>query len=661
MPSQAHKDMEKSHRTRDVAHAKFKRKASVLQDQIDKNGTSEILRRCFEDMSKSYDQLEEKHEEYMEKLCLNKGLDSELDREETFMDLVDSLKISVTTAYDATRPQSSDSQNSVAVKPRIKVKPIDPPNFDGDIRQYLTFIADYDRIMKETYGDNPYALKQCLTGDARNTIRGVEDDYTQMMKRLNDRYGDPTKLTDNIINEIKAIETVPDGDNRKLVAAIDTIEQCWLDMKRFKLEKEMSTVSVISLIEKVLPRDQKKEWVKIYHKIEDKSKTFPELLKYLLDEKQTLCYMDDDVRSNNKTVKAAVNSTDTVMAAVNSTDVEKEPTFKNALKELKDKQSNLENMLSQFMINKKPTMSYQERKFDAPCWIHNTPGHSIEQCKVFEYLNNGQKVNIMKKHGVCFKCIKRGHMSNECRQPPTCYAKDSQGNLCNEQHHIKLHGVFDSSLEKRASVHSTGNIDGNVMLPVQRVRCNNQMLTTMYDSGSTISLITHKRAQRLGLENVPVTITIKGVGNIPQTAHTKQYTVPLVDNFGNTLFIKAFGMDEITDTINDINERNLSEIFEIHQDLYRPHGEVELLVGIDSCLLFPTIVKTVDNLQLLENMFGYCIRGSFSKHFLNDKSYSANVNHITVVPNSVDFTVNCSKTFKEELDYVFNDNLDEVY
>ena len=176
-------------------------------------------------MEKSYDQLEEKHEEYMEKLCLIRELETELDMEESFMDDIDSWKISVSNAYDTMMPKLSNNQDPVIIKPKIKVKPIDPPTFDGKIRKYLTFISDYDRIMVEIYGDNPFALKQCLTGEALDTIRGVEDDYTQMRKRLDDRYGDPTKLTDTIINEIKSIELVPDGDNRKLVAAIDTIEQ----------------------------------------------------------------------------------------------------------------------------------------------------------------------------------------------------------------------------------------------------------------------------------------------------------------------------------------------------------------------------------------------------------------------------------------------------
>lgn len=35
-----------------------------------------------------------------------------------------------------------------------------------------------------------------------------------------------------------------------------------------------------------------------------------------------------------------------------------------------------------------------------------------------------------------------------------------------------------------------------------------------------------------------------------------------------------------------------------------------MLVGSDYSCLLPQIVKTVGNLQLLKNVFGYCVRGS---------------------------------------------------
>ena len=55
----------------------------------------------------------------------------------------------------------------------------------------------------------------------------------------------------------------------------------------------------------------------------------------------------------------------------------------------------------------------------------------------------------------------------------------------------------------------------------------------------------------------------------------------------------------------------VSSIFHLNSNfnLSRPHGFVELLLGLDYCILLPNVIKTVGDLQLLRNQFGYTIRG----------------------------------------------------
>ena len=60
-------------------------------------------------------------------------------------------------------------------------------------------------------------------------------------------------------------------------------------------------------------------------------------------------------------------------------------------------------------------------------------------------------------------------------------------------------------------------------------------------------------------------------------------------------------MDRIVAWFPDITET----------DIPRPTGEVDMLIGVDQCAIMPTVIKTVGNIQLLKNQFGYCVRGSF--------------------------------------------------
>ena len=45
--------------------------------------------------------------------------------------------------------------------------------------------------MEPVYGTDPYALKKCLYGNALSAIQGFDDDFEEMMSRLDLKYGRP--------------------------------------------------------------------------------------------------------------------------------------------------------------------------------------------------------------------------------------------------------------------------------------------------------------------------------------------------------------------------------------------------------------------------------------------------------------------------------------
>ncbi|VDH99298.1 Hypothetical predicted protein [Mytilus galloprovincialis] len=102
--------------------------------------------------------------------------------------------------------------------------------------------------MKDTcmssYGKDPYALKQCLSGEALTVVKGVDNDFEEMFRRLDMKYGRAEKLIDHILNELKRLKKVQEGDNMKFISVVETVEKCWLDLKRMNLEAEMNTATI---------------------------------------------------------------------------------------------------------------------------------------------------------------------------------------------------------------------------------------------------------------------------------------------------------------------------------------------------------------------------------------------------------------------------------
>ena len=105
-----------------------------------------------------------------------------------------------------------------------------------------------------------YILRSCLEREPAETVKGVDDDIKEMWKRLEEKYGDPAKLTDAIINTIQDIRPIKEGENKRFIELVDAVEDGYKDLKRLGLEREITTTSSISIIERKLPATIKREW-----------------------------------------------------------------------------------------------------------------------------------------------------------------------------------------------------------------------------------------------------------------------------------------------------------------------------------------------------------------------------------------------------------------
>ena len=66
-----------------------------------------------------------------------------------------------------------------------------------------------------------------------------------MWKRLDEKYGDPAKVVDVIMNAIHNTRNLKDGENKKFVEFINIVEDGYRDLKRLGLEKEITTTQLL--------------------------------------------------------------------------------------------------------------------------------------------------------------------------------------------------------------------------------------------------------------------------------------------------------------------------------------------------------------------------------------------------------------------------------
>ncbi|XP_043233392.1 uncharacterized protein LOC122387342 [Amphibalanus amphitrite] len=462
------------------------------------------------------------------------------------IDECDEYMMGVEASMDEIRTKFAIKTKAENVKiSEIHVKPLDAPRFSGNIRQYTSFKQDYLRLMTKQFGKDSYALRQCLSGAALETVKGVEDDYEEMFRRLDLKYGETRKLVDSIILDIKRLKPIPEGENKRFVSMVEVVERSWMELQRLGMSQEMDTTTMVTMVEKLLPRTQKREWVTKMEELKNSStncdSTFRTLLSYLIQEKRVIEYMDDDVRTytgtNSKYVNSAINSlqvnpSDSISADTNpdtTTDASQTDVVKicNQIQNMTDRMETLLKNPS----TRKFTGSKKKNNIDienSRCWIHKTDFHSIFKCNAFLNSTREDKLCTLRQNGACFNCLQQGHIASSCPYENQCEKRNHLNEKCGKRHHSCLHFERPPN-ENNASIHSTRNNKRKSMLAVSGVICKDKRLTVIWDSGANISLITHKAASRLNLCSEEVELSITKVGNQVQAFNTKRYIVPLID------------------------------------------------------------------------------------------------------------------------------------
>ena len=187
-------------------------------------------------------------------------------------------------------------------KTQLKLDRIKLPTFSGQIREFPRFKNDFQKQVMPTIEHEavPYVLKSCLSGDALNVIKNVDDDAGSMWERLNERYGRPSKVTDAIMWDIKKMRQINEGDDKRFSEMVDLVESSFRDLKLIGMQSEISNTTVVSFIEEKLPKSIKSQWcLEVCEDGGEDTNKFTNFLKFLLKHKRAIEYGSDQMRASS--------------------------------------------------------------------------------------------------------------------------------------------------------------------------------------------------------------------------------------------------------------------------------------------------------------------------------------------------------------------------
>ena len=137
--------------------------------------------------------------------------------------------------------------------------------------------------------------------------------------------------------------------------------------------------------------------------------------------------------------------------------------------------------------------------------------------------------------------------------------------------------------------------------------------------GATISLITFDKAKELNLIGESVKLSVVKVGGSKVEMKSSVYTLPLIDQSGNSIQFQVYRMDKISTRMYSIDVARVMHLFHgVHKtEVDRPTGEIDVLIGYEYAGFHPVGLQSSNHLLLLWNQFGRCLGGSNQK--LNEK------------------------------------------
>ena len=181
---------------------------------------------------------------------------------------------------------------------------------------------------------------------------------------------------------------------------------------------------------------------------------------------------------------------------------------------------------------------------------------------------------------------------------------------CTETHHPTLHqqnvvgAAPAEEIQQNHLSESERNHDAKRFCLLQLMQISagtspKSSVNVMWDSGATVSMITFKKARNLGLNGSKARISIVKVGGQKETIETEIYDVPLYDTDGQQELFKAYGIDQISSSIESANMPEVSELLNIDiNQIKRPIGEVDMLIGFEYAGFHPQKVNNNGHLLL---------------------------------------------------------------
>ena len=301
--------------------------------------------------------------------------------------------------------------------------------FDGDPLHWSDWSSMFKSIVHDanvSLNRKMQHLQNSVTGRAKSAIKGYGfggDSYYEALKELESRFGKPSLVVKVTLDRLRKTARVQNDKPQEVRNLSDVVSTTVWTLRKFGYESDLKAESNISLAVEKLSQELKIKW-------KDNTKATnlerPSLLDFSLWLKgQADIYDDCYLKVSGKFSSQSPRNKTRFVGS--SGMMERQNTF-----------------LSNFVSRPKPTNS--------SCVMGDGQGHQLSSCPKFKALSVQERLDEVRKHGLCFSCLSPRHWLSNCSNQKQCGV-----NGCSRSYNALLHKLRNVASIENSDVVSATN------------------------------------------------------------------------------------------------------------------------------------------------------------------------------------------------------------
>ncbi|UYV60287.1 hypothetical protein LAZ67_1000726 [Cordylochernes scorpioides] len=447
----------------------------------------------------------------------------------------------------------------------VKLPKLMISKFYGNFSEWLTFWNSFDAAIHQNNSLNPIDkfnyLKSHLGGTALNTVEGFAlsaDNYEKAIKLLKDRFGREYILISRHMNNLLSMRPLKtSSDVRTFREIFDNLSVHIRSLESLNVSIDVYGQLLCPIIIKLLPADLNLEL----------NKELP--TGYVIND--LITFLERQLTAREKSFRNEIGTGNESTSKPNL--VNKHPKTR--------------------FYNEKPIATASELLNSVhksnECVFCGKDNHGSPKCDFAANISLNEKRSLMKKKGVCYKCLRPSHLSKFCRNVVRC-------SICNMSSHLDVmctklildRGGSSKSPTVQDETLANLSTSPDVLLPTLRVTLKGnrteKTARAIIDTGSQRSYILHSTAMEMEYEQSRREFFRHSLfgGSSTDVVEHEVYTIHLSDiNNSYRCEFEALGQPLICGSIPPVCPRSLlegSEELDV-SDLMR--DRIEVLIGAD--------------------------------------------------------------------------------